>query len=157
MKRIVIYYSLTNNTKEAAEYIAEKLGADLSRIELVKPMPESFGKQMMIGGMQASFGMTPKVNGVPSNISEYDEIILGTPIWAGKVASPINTLLKKYRVSDKVTAVFTFSGGGDNDKCMLALRKKLNNIKTSIALADRSNEIAGKNQEKLDKFVSEIC
>lgn len=156
MKRAVIFFSLTNNTKDAAEYIAEKIGADIFEINLVKPMPESFNKQILLGGMQSSMGMKPKIKDIPININDYDEIILGTPIWAGKAASPVNTLLKKYNVADKITSVFTFSGGGDNDKCISALSKKLGNIKTNVALADSKSEISVQNREKIDKFVDTI-
>lgn len=156
MKRAIIYYSLSDNTKEAAEYLANKLNIDVFRIELVKPMPKDFKKQILVGGMQSSFGMTPKISGVPENIGDYEDIIIGTPIWAGKVASPINTLLKKYNVADKVTSVFTFSGGGDNDKCILDLAGRLKNMKANVALADRSNQLAEGNVEKLDKFLEEI-
>lgn len=156
MKRAVIFYSLSNNTKEAAEYISDKLGADLFHIELKKPMPDSFNKQILLGGMQSSMGMTPRIKEISINIDDYDEIILGTPIWAGKAAAPINTLLKNYKVADKITAVFTFSGGGDNDKCISALKEKLNNLKINVALADRKSEAAKLNQEKLDEFVKQL-
>lgn len=157
MKRAIIYYSLTNNTEKMAEDIAKKIDADLFQIELVKPMPDSFNKQILLGGMQSSMGMKPKIKDISINIDQYDEIILGTPIWAGKAAAPINTLLKKYNVADKVKAVFTFSGGGDNDKCIIALEKKLKNIKVNVAFADSKSENANKNNEKLEAFLKNIA
>lgn len=157
MKRAVIYYSLTGNTVAAASYVAEQMGADLFRIELVKPMPESFNKQILTGGMMVTLGLTPAIKGVPENIGEYDEIVVGTPIWAGKACAPINTLLRKYKIADKVTAVFTLSGGGDNDKCIPALQKLLKNLQVNVALADRKLEDAAKhNAEKLAAFVEQI-
>lgn len=156
MKRAIIYYSLSDNTKEAAEYMSQKLNLDLYRIEPTKPMPDKMVKQMLIGGMQSTFGMTPKIKGVPENIDVYDEIIIGTPIWAGKAASPINSLLKYADIADKVVAVFTFSGGGDNEKCISNLAKKLKNMRRSVALADKSNEAFSNNHEKLDEFMEGI-
>ena len=156
MKRAIVYYSLSDNTKEAAEYLGGKMGVDVFRIEPVKPMPDTFKKQILVGGMQSSFGLSPAIKGVPENISEYDEIIVGVPIWAGKAAAPINTLIKKYKIADKITAVFTFSGGGDNDKCIEALSKKLSNLKVNVALADRSNAAAENNTSKLDEFAEKI-
>ena len=41
MKRLVVYYSLSGNTEEAAKKIAEALGADLLKLETVKKMPKS--------------------------------------------------------------------------------------------------------------------
>ena len=74
MKRAVIYYSLSENTKVVAEKVAAACDADLYRVEKVKPLPEAFSKQIMIGGMQSSFGIKPKVTGLPEDISAYDEI-----------------------------------------------------------------------------------
>ena len=58
------------------------------------------------------------------------------PVWAGMPASPVNTFIKNYGVADKIDAVFTFSGGGDNDRCLAQLSKSLKNIKSQVALAD---------------------
>ena len=111
---------------------------------------------MIVVGMQSTFGRTPKIKGVPDNIDYYDEIILGTPIWAGLPASPVNTFIKKYGVADRINAVFTFSGGGDNDRCIAQLSKKLKNLKSEVALADRHSDKAKDNKEKLEQFVKDI-
>lgn len=41
-------------------------------------------------------------------------------------------IYKKYGIADKIDAVFTFSGGGDNDRCMAQLSKTLKNIKMRL-------------------------
>lgn len=156
MKRIIIYYSLTDNTKDAAEKLSELLNSDVCRIEIVKPMPLDKGKQMIIGGMKAVFGMCPEIKGVPQDILSYDEIIVGTPVWAGKNAPAVNTLLKNKKIKERVTAVFTLSGGGDNDMCVARLRKMLPNLKHTAALADRSHETACCNEDKLCAFAEDI-
>ncbi len=79
MNRAVVYYSLSGNTKEAAKVIARKLGAKIFEIDLVKPFPKNTVRQMLVGGMQSTFGRRPKIKGVPDNIGYYDEIILGMP------------------------------------------------------------------------------
>ena len=156
MNRAVVYYSLSGNTKEAAKIIARKLGAKILEIDLVKPLPKNTVRQMLVGGMQSTFGRRPKIKGVPDNIDYYDEIILGMPVWAGMPASPVNTFIKNYGVADKIDAVFTFSGGGDNDRCLAQLSKSLKNIKSQVALADRNSNAAKDIQEKLEKFVMSI-
>lgn len=142
MNRAVVYYSLSGNTKEAAKVIARKLGAKIFEIDLVKPLPKNTVRRMLVGGMQSTFGRRPKIKGVPDNIDYYDEIILGMPVWAGMPASPVNTFIKNYGVADKIDAVFTFSGGGDNDRCLAQLSKSLKNIKSQVALADRNSNTA---------------
>lgn len=156
MKRAVIYYSLTGNTKQAAEGIAKALNADLFVISTRKKMPKNKMLCIMLGGTQATFGITPDVKGVPENIDDYDEIILGTPIWASKYAPATASLIKDKRITEKVTAVFTFSGGGDNDKCMEKLAPQLPKLKNSVALADRANKLAKTNDDRILDFVNRI-
>lgn len=156
MKRAIIYYSLTGNTMGGAEKLAELLDADIYRIETIKPMPSDKTKQMMIGGMKAIFGMCPEIKGVPENTEIYDEFIIGTPIWAGKHAPAVNTLLKNKKITEKITAVFTFSGGGDNDKCIEILTKMLPKLNHTAALADRNYKTACQNADKLCAFAEDI-
>lgn len=156
MKRAVVFYSLSGNTKEAAECIAKEIEADLIQIDFVEPMPKGNFARIIKGGGLTTFGRKPEVTGIPENICKYDEIILGLPVWAGKAAAPINTLLAIDGVADKVTAVFTFSGGGDNAGCIKHLSKTLHNIKVNVALADKNTGKAAENADKLQKFVDAI-
>ena len=153
MKRAIIYYSLSNNTKVTAEKMADTLGADIYRIDLVKPLPSNKAGQMFEGGRQVTFGVKPEINGAPEDISSYDEIIIGSPIWAGKCASPFNTLLANKDLCAKITAVFTYSGGGDNDGCIKALNKILPNLKYNVALADSKSKFAPQNESKIEEFI----
>ena len=61
MKRLVVYYSLTGNTEEAAEKIAKALNADLLKLETVKDMPKSFAARMLVGGGQVAFNRIPEL------------------------------------------------------------------------------------------------
>ena len=156
MKTIIVYYSMDGNTKEAAEKIAEKAGADLLELKPLKPLPAEGGKKFSIGGMQALFGMCPGLQKYDVNMTGYKRIIIGCPVWAGKCAPYINTFLKDKYQRKKVTAVFTLSGGGDNDRCIAALKKRLPALKTTVALADRKNEMAKDNDKKIEDFVKSL-
>lgn len=156
MKKIVVYYSMDGNTKEAAEKIAAEVGADLLELRPVKPLSAKGGKKYVIGGMQAMFGMCPAIEKINIDFGWYEEIILGCPVWAGKCAPYINTFLKVKGVGPLVKAVFTCSGGGDNDGCIADLKKGLPNIDRTLALADRSNQLASKNKDKLEEYIEKI-
>ena len=54
------------------------------------------------------------------------------------------------------TAVFTFSGGGDNDKCIEILTKMLPKLNHTAALADRNYKTACQNADKLYAFAEDI-
>lgn len=156
MKKAVVFYSLSGNTQAAAKEIAEGIGADLIELKLVKPFPTEKSKQLALGGMQAMFGMKPDIQELSKNIKEYDVLILGTPIWAGKIAAPVHSFLNKYQVLDKIVAVFTFSGGGDNKRCIAKLSKRLPRLKVEVALANRDSDLAIHNADKIHHFIKEV-
>ena len=156
MKKAVVFYSLSGNTQAAAKEIAEGIGADLIELKLVKPFPTEKSKQLALGGMQAMFGMKPAIQELSKNIKEYDVLILGTPIWAGTIAAPVHSFLNKYKVLDKIVAVFTFSGGGDNKRCIAKLSKRLPRLKVEVALANRDSDLAIHNADKIHHFIKEV-
>lgn len=156
MKKAVVFYSLSGNTQAAAKEIAEGIGADLIELKLVKPFPTEKSKQLALGGMQAMFGMKPAIQELSKNIKEYNVLILGTPIWAGTIAAPVHSFLNKYQVLDKIVAVFTFSGGGDNKRCIAKLSKRLPRLKVEVALANRDSDLAIHNADKIHHFIKEV-
>lgn len=156
MKKAVVFYSLSGNTQAAAKEIAEGIGADLIELKLEKPFPTEKSKQLALGGMQAMFGMKPAIQELSKNIKEYDVLILGTPIWAGTIAAPVHSFLNKYQVLDKIVAVFTFSGGGDNKRCIAKLSKRLPRLKVEVALANRDSDLAIHNADKIHHFIKEV-
>lgn len=157
MKTLVVYYSLEGNTKEAAEEIATELSADLLRLVPIKDITAERNLKFFMSGMKATFGLGTKLELFPINPNEYDRIILGTPVWASKPALAVNQFLKAEKHLGKITAVFTFSGGGDNDKCIKVLKKRLKNLRNEVALADRKNQgMASKNRDKLTEFLHAV-
>lgn len=125
-------------------------------LKLVKPFPTEKSKQLALGGMQAMFGMKPAIQELSKNIKEYDVLILGTPIWAGTIAAPVHSFLNKYQVLDKIVAVFTFCGGGDNKRCIAKLSKRLPRLKVEVALANRDSDLAIHNVDKIHHFIKEV-
>ena len=157
MKTLVVYYSLEGNTKEAAEHIAKAISADILELKPVKDVPKEGFKKFFLGGMKAIFGPGTKLQQVDCNPLEYERIILGTPVWAGKPAPAFKTFLKNYDLKDKVSGVFTFSGSGNNEGCVSILKKKLPQIKNTVSLIDRGNaELAANNEENLNNFIEAL-
>lgn len=156
MKRLILYYSLSGHTRAAAEQLAAQTGATLCEIRTVKPMPTSRFSQIMYGGMLSSFGLCPKLADKPPAAEEFDEIILGLPVWAGKCAAPVRTLLQRREICDKVTAVFTYSGSGDNSGCVRQLRQWLPHLRETVSLTDKSNPLSAENDRKRSAFTEAV-
>ncbi|MBO4433613.1 MAG: flavodoxin [Clostridia bacterium] len=156
MKRLVVFYSLSRNTEEAANKIAEMTGAETLKLETQKSMPKSFAAQIFVGGGQVMFNHIPKLKPLDKEIGDYDEIILGSPIWNGKGVPAINAFLEDEKAAAKVTALFFLSGGGEIQKGLDAITKKLPNLKNTVSLLDKKHKDSKNNDEKIKHFVTSL-
>lgn len=156
MKRLIVYYSLSGNTEEAVKAIAEQLDCEILRIDTVKAMPKSFAARIIVGGGQVAMNKIPKIKAIDHDLSVYDEIFIGTPIWNSKVVPAINAFLMDNDICQKVAGLIITSGGGDIEKCVKALESKIPNVKYQVSLLDRKHKDYGHNNEKIRKFVESV-
>ncbi len=107
MKEIVVYYSMSGCTRKVAELIAQKTGADIKEIELVKPLTtrSAFTKGVMPSRKGEALEITEQID-----VSDYDRVWLGTPVWAFTAAAPINAVLKSNDFSGKEVVIFATHG-----------------------------------------------
>lgn len=156
MKRLVVFYSLSGNTEEAARKLAARLNAELLRLETVKPMPKSFAAQIFVGGGQVMFHHVPELKPLDKDVGAYDELILGSPIWNSKGVPAVNAFLKDANAAAKVTALFFLSGGGEVQKGLEAITKLLPNLRHTVSLLDRKHKNSAENDAKLERFAAAI-
>ena len=115
MKKLFIYYSYTGNGEVVKQKMQEK-GYDIRKVETLKNLPKSFFFAMMAGGFQAGIKKKAKLKEFDFDISEYDEIVIGSPIWNGRFSSPINTVLSQLDLSNKKVTFVFYSGSGEGKK-----------------------------------------
>ncbi|MCF0260468.1 MAG: hypothetical protein HUJ54_11475 [Erysipelotrichaceae bacterium] len=116
MKTAVVYYSLEGNTRYAAEVLAKRLDADL--IELIPEKAYPTGKVMkfLAGGASASKKESCPLKPYSFDAGQYDQVILGSPLWAGTIAPPLRTFLQENDLSSKRTAAFISRMGSSPQK-----------------------------------------
>ena len=113
MRILVAYYSRTGNTKFVAEKIAEKLNAaireKLTEIEQTK------------------------------TIDGYDLVIVGSPVWAGKITPASRTFLVKNDLSGKQVAFFVTVGSDKPEKVLSNIKELVKPIEPLSELAILNN------------------
>ena len=155
MKTAIVYYSMSGNTKYVADKIAEKIGADIIRIEPVKAYPDKGAKKFIWGGKSAVMGEKPALQPYEFSIEQYDRIILGTPVWASNFAPPIRTLIKENPdIHEKKIAVFTCFSGGGADKAIEKMKKYIGieEFEAELILVDPKENRKVEDDEKIDVF-----
>ncbi len=118
MSTCIAYFSKSGNIKIAAEYLAEKIGAELIALTDGTTYKGVIG--FVKGGMNASLAKKAKLNSaIFDEIAKYDRIILATPVWAGKTTPAINAVLENVDFAGKQVYVMTMQadpGCKDADK-----------------------------------------
>lgn len=128
MKRLFIYYSLTGNGDIVADYLKDKK-YDVRKVKTKEPLPNNFILRILSGGYKAMINYQDKLINFDDNIKDYDEIIIGSPIWNSRLSSPINAVLKLLDLSNKKVTFILYSGSGKNSKAMEILNNKYPNCK----------------------------
>jgi flavodoxin len=93
VKTLVVYYSRTGTTKKVAEFISSKLNCDLEEIVDVKSRKGVVG--WLRSGMEATTNKNASINESKYDLASYDLVIVGTPIWNGRISSPMRTYLNQ--------------------------------------------------------------
>lgn len=129
MKTLIVYYSLEGNTKMVAEMIADKIDADLLELKPVKNYPTGRVSKYLWGGKSAVMGDTPELEKYDIELSLYDMIIFGTPVWASTLTPPLRTFIRQNTLTDKTVAAFACtaseSAGKTFDELEALLKKPL--------------------------------
>ena len=99
-----------------ARALAKESGADLFRLESVKDYPKKGLMKYFHGGRDASFGYKPDLKETP-DISSYGRVVLGTPVWAGKMSAPLASFIDSADFTGKEVFAVISSMGGPAKKC----------------------------------------
>ena len=151
MKILVAFYSRDGHTKKTAEIIADTLNADIDEIEDKKSRKGIIG--FLIAGYDATRGKTTDIN-FSKNPAHYDVVILGGPVWNGRVTPAVRTYLLKNRDSIKKSAFFVTCAGREG-KCLSQMREIYNGEILAEKIILRSEIEAGVKQfiEKLESII----
>lgn len=98
-KTLVVYFSWSSNTAGMAKNIADLTGADTFEIVPVNPYPEEYTSCTEVALEERDNNARPEIQNLPASVSEYDNIIIGYPIWWHTAPMIIGTFLENYDLS----------------------------------------------------------
>ena len=101
------------NTKIVAEMIAEVTGGDLFEIKTVKPYPTNYQECTEIAKQELAADARPDLADKVADMSKYDTIFLGYPIWWSDMPMAIYTFMESYDFNGKTIIPFCTSAGNN--------------------------------------------
>ncbi len=126
-RALVVYYSRADensgvghiekgNTKILAEFIAKATGADMFEIVPAKPYPKQYKAATEVAKKEKEENARPEIVGTMPDVSKYDVIFFGYPIWWHDLPMVCYTFFDKVKLEGKTVAPFcTHEGSGLSD------------------------------------------
>ena len=128
MKKLFLYSSFTGNGDYFSKEF-EKAGFELRKAVEKKKFPKSFFWSIMSGGFRASFGVKGKLVNYDKDVSKYEKIVIGSPIWNGRFPPVMNAVLKETDFSNKDLTFVFYSGSGEGKKAEERVKKEFPSAK----------------------------
>lgn len=112
MKTLVVYYSWScGNTEKIAKEVAERLNADIEKLETVVPYPKEFEETASQGQDEVESHYCPLLKPLKHSLDDYDCIAMGTPTWWYSMAPAVRTFLSDHDLKGKKVILFMTNAG----------------------------------------------
>ena len=112
---LVAYFSATGETARLAKTIAQATGADLYEIRPAQPYTAAdlnwHDNQSRSSVEMKNPACRPAIAGGAPDLTAYDTVFVGFPIWWYQAPRIIETFLESYDFSGKTVIPFATSGG----------------------------------------------
>ncbi len=125
-KTLVAYFSASGTTARVAKELAQAADADLYEIKPAVPYTKAdldwTDKKSRSSIEMNDKSSRPVLADEDANITAYDTILLGFPIWWYVAPTIINSFLESYDFSGKKIVLFATSGGSEFGKTVSGLK-----------------------------------
>lgn len=108
---LVAYFSKGGNTEKVAQEIAAETGGTLARIFAREPYPVEKQANMERAKDEYRRGVRPEIECEAADVSGYDVVFIGYPLWCGHAPVPVLTFLEAHDFSGKTIVPFVTYGG----------------------------------------------
>ena len=153
-KTLVVYFSATGNTKAVAGEIARLTGADLYEIVPAVPYTDddlNYNNNDCRANQEMNDASArPAIGSRAIDVSSYDIVFIGYPIWWGTMPRIINTFLDTYDLSGKAVLPFCTSGSS-------GIAQSVSDIRAAEPAADVRGGLraSGANDSSIESWIAD--
>lgn len=118
---LIAYYSMSGHTRTLADEIRNATGAEME--EIGEPRPRRGFGGVMRALFDAVARRTPPILAARHDPGDYELLVIGGPVWAGRMAAPVRTYAQRYGARAPHVAFFCTEGGRGADTAFADLEK----------------------------------
>jgi flavodoxin len=118
---LIAYYSWGGKTRQVAQQLQTLTGGDVLEITTKKQYPQSYILCVGAAKLEMMRGTLPELTVAPRDLSAYDTVLLGYPIWWFTAPLVVISFVKQFDLSGKKVGLFCTSGSSPVEKSEPAL------------------------------------
>jgi flavodoxin len=151
---LVVYYSMTGNSRRVAQELRQALGADIEEIR--EPHPRKGLTGVLRALRDAILRREPPILPTAADPSRYDLVVLGGPVWAGRFASPVRSFARRFGPGPKRLALFCTLGGRGADEAASELQQLMGRPFGAMLAIDAAHLEPPAHQAQLQQFLDSL-
>lgn len=156
-KTLVLYFSVTNNTKRAAEKLAQNLDADIAEIHPAQPYTSAdmdwTNDHSRCNLEHQDPNKRVDIKDDLPDVAAYDNVIIGYPIWWGVAPNVIRTVIDRLDLNGKTLATFGTSASSPYDQVQTVIEEMVKAAGYDLTL--KQGAILN-NDRQIDNWVKQL-
>jgi len=155
-KSIIIYFSRSGSTELLASKIAAKTNSDILEIVVKDNYSGNYQKTLSRANSERENEDYPELNMQVPDLSQYQTVYLGYPIWAMTLSHPMTSFLTTYggQLSNKEIAPFMTEGGYGQGDSVDRIREILKQQGSQNNTFTKALVVDGNKVDKADRSVN---
>jgi len=153
-KILVVYYSRTGVTKKVGQAIAGALGCEQE--EIIDRRDRMGPAGYMGAGRDAMFKRLTEIAPIKKDPSQYNLVIIGTPVWAFTMSAAIRTYLARNRDKFNSVAFFCTEGGSGGRRTFREMEVICGKQPVAVLELTQNEVLRNKFSDKLNTFTASL-
>ena len=155
-KMLMIFFTRTGNTGLFANYIKEKMNIESYQIVPVDPYTDNLDKMLELARVERNNNIRPKIKDPLSDISRYDTILLGYPLWHTYLPNIVINQIEKLNFEGKTIYPFNTYGtlGVGNSTIDIKNYAKGAIVKEGFPISDNMIKIKSDSMKNIENWIN---
>lgn len=153
-KTLVVFYSRSGTTRRIAEALSATLKCDLE--EITEPRPRTgfpgYIRSLLEAGRKRPSTILPKKH----EVSSYDLVVIGTPVWAWSLSSPVRAYLMATASQLPKVAFFCSLGGSGSESAFAQMTAIVGKEPCAVCAITQREALSGGYSDRLSAFAKAL-
>lgn len=147
---LLVYYSMSGHTRTLADELRASLDADVEEIR--EPRVRHGLSGVLRALIDAIARRKPPIDPPHKDPGDYGLLVLGGPVWAGRMASPVRTYAQRYGREARRVAFFCTEGGSGAEQAFAELQRFCGRAPVATLVVDAAHLTAADHHDALHSF-----